>query len=323
MPGIEKPYEVKNIRNVLKTNFDGEDLVELCQDKIPELCGCFESSMSPQKKINLIIGHFLKKDDFTPLVNAIKERKPDAFAEFEAADTEKRTQPQKAYEVASIYNFDLSVLVEDCIEELFNNQGLIGFGVPCNSSVFLSNFCERVKHELGRSRIRVKQPVMINPISTSVDKAVQTIGCRYRPALNEFDILVPVQFTDRTMGELFWRKLHNKFLNEGNCKNRLIIVMGMYEECVVSENMKMLEEPVFKKLHILQWVRNIVHKMGWQEDVIQNWSDEIINQCSHEFKLDIEWVYDYLGSALEILKEYSEQDLSYNLFKQELEQRSQ
>jgi len=90
MSGLEKRYEPKEIRKVLTANFDHTDLLALCQDKFPDLCNHFGRGMGKNEMIYIIIGHFLKFDDFTLLVKAISERKSGVFDEIVTAEAENQ-----------------------------------------------------------------------------------------------------------------------------------------------------------------------------------------------------------------------------------------
>lgn len=317
---MEATYKNSQIRSVLRANFNDIELVSLCQDEFPELCDLFGSGMGKEHVINCIMGHFIQGQNFGPLVDAIKGTHPDAFAQFDSDPNESgNTASQNAYDNALASNFDLENLVDDCLDALWLNQGLVGFGVPCNLPVFLTNFCQRVQRVWGRSNVILKPILVINPINTSVDRAVLTVNNRYRPALKNGNVLLPVQVNEQAMGDLFWRKLCESFQEDGNCANRFIVVVGMHEECDYPEEIVKLGHPRFRNAHIISWVNRIVRAMNWPDDFGQYWSEKMIGECTCDGQLIIEWVYEHLEAMLEILK----QNPLLDHFKQELDKRSQ
>jgi len=77
-------YTTAQIRGLLADAFDDVDLIALCQDVSPELCNKLGSGMRKDQIINLIIDHFRRHRDYTPLLAAVGEREPELYAGFEA-----------------------------------------------------------------------------------------------------------------------------------------------------------------------------------------------------------------------------------------------
>ncbi|MBD1855961.1 MULTISPECIES: effector-associated domain EAD1-containing protein [Leptolyngbya] len=70
-----------------------------------------------------------------------------------------------------VFRFDLNPLIEKCLEELLEKKGLIGIVVPCSEKAFLKHFCDRLKHDLRRRNVQIRQPLSLNPQVISVSHA--------------------------------------------------------------------------------------------------------------------------------------------------------
>jgi hypothetical protein len=272
------------------------------------------SHCRPQKRFVLLLKTMYGYNH--PEFQAFFQKKGTEFTAEQQPQASSRATP--SYETVMIHNFDMGDLVRECLDSLLDKQGLIGFAVPCYSPIFLGNFCERLKYEWGRERIRLKPTLVIDPVHTPMDRAILTIERRYKPALKERDVLFAVQISEVAMLEHFWQKL-NAALGEEDLRRRFIVVMALTVECGLPAGIISLGRPCFRKADVFRWISQVVHYLGWPEQIIDMWTDHMIAECSHEDELYLDWVYDHLGFIVDVLK----QNPTLERFQQELERRRQ
>lgn len=183
---------------------------------------------------------------------------------------------------------------------------------------FSDQFLRAHKAGMGPKQCGAQTVLVINPINTSVDRAVLTVKSRYSPAMAHGDVMLPVQVNEQAMGERFWRKLCESFPKDENCENRFIVIIGMHEECVFPEKLRKLNHPCFMNGHIISWVTQIVRTMKWPDDFGHYWSEKMIGECTCEGQIVIDWVYAHLEAMLEILRH----NPSWESFRNELDKRS-
>ncbi len=318
------PHEIRELLNLV---FDDAELDAFCVDYFPDVYDQFGRGLRKNEKLTLLLGYCRSPKRFEGLLRAMHDYRR---LEFQAFFLEKGLRIEVnlpiessfrvplPYEVALAHNFDLNELVTECLDSLIGKQGLIGFIVPCNSLTFLNNFCERLKHEWGRNRVRLKPILVIDPIHTPIDRAVLTINKRYKPALIEGDVLFAVQIFEENLIEHFWQSLC-QVVEVVELPNRLIVIMTIKTNCALPERTIFLTQPHFRPAHVLRWVRKVVESLAWPDNVVQTWTDHIIAECSLENELQIDWVYDHLEAMLELLK----QKPTIDRFYQELERRRQ
>lgn len=318
------PHE---IRNLLNNVFDDADLDAFCLDFFPEVYDYFGRGLQKKEKLTILLKYCHRPNSFKMLLKAIYEYDhPEFHTFFQAKGIEIHTiQPEshqkslRPYEIAMAHNFDLNELVTECLDHLIGvKQGLLGFTVPSHSPSFVSNFCERLKHEWERNRIRIKPSLVISPIHTPIDRAILTISRQYLPALRESDVLFAVQISGQSMVNRFWQHLR-RMVKDEILLNRLIVIMAVNTNCASPQNAISLGQPEFRSAHVLRWVRKVVQSLAWPEEVVQVWTDHIIAECSIDNELQIDWVYNHLGDALELLK----QNPTVEWFQQELIRRKQ
>ncbi len=203
-----------------------------------------------------------------------------------------------------VSKFDLTELVDNCINELHGKRGLIGLAVPCGEKAFLKNFCDRLKHELGRSNIQIRQPLSLNPQVISVSKAVEAIK-QYKKLLKTGDVICPIQVgvcdVSSSIPKDFWQQIQAEFQTE--FQNRLIVVLVGGVGCIFPPDAICLDPPQFKRPHARRWIRKIAQPLNW-ELVIEEWTDKMVDRCpcdEPEF-LDIGLVYYHLDSTLSLLQ---------------------
>lgn len=205
-----------------------------------------------------------------------------------------------------VSRFDLTQLVERCLEELLSKRGLIGLAVPCGEKAFLKNFCDRLKHELGRSNTQIRQPLSLNPQVISVSKAVEAIQ-QYKKLLQTNDVICPIRVGVRdassSIPKDFWLQL--QFAFQDNFKYRLIVVMVGSADCIFPPDAILFHPPQFQEIHAFQWIRDIARSLNW-EDVMDEWRQKMIDRCLGDDLqpgcLDIGLVYEHLDFTLSLLQ---------------------
>ena len=207
-----------------------------------------------------------------------------------------------------VSRFDLTQLVDKCLGELLGKRGLIGLAVPCGEKAFLKNFCDRLKHELGRSNIQIRQPLSLNPQVISVSKAVEAIR-QYQKLLQTSDVICPIRVgvcdASSNIPKDFWQQIQSAF--QGDFKYRLIIVMVGSVDCIFPPDAILIHPPQFQEIHAFQWIRDITRSLSW-EDVMDEWRQKMIDRClCDELQpgcLDVGLVYEHLDYTLSLLQKH-------------------
>ena len=205
-----------------------------------------------------------------------------------------------------VSRFDLTQLVDKCLGELLGKRGLIGLAVPCGEKAFLKNFCDRLKHELGRSNIQIRQPLSLNPQVISVSKAVEAIK-QYKKLLQTSDVICPIRVgvcdSSSSIPKDFWLQIQNAF--QGDFKYRLIIVMVGSADCIFPPGAVFLHPPQFEKVHAFQWIRDITLALNWMQ-VTEEWMQKMVDRCLCDEPqpgfLDVGLVYEHLDYTLSLLQ---------------------
>jgi hypothetical protein len=202
-----------------------------------------------------------------------------------------------------VSKFDLTQLVEQCIDELLGKRGLIGLAVPCGEKAFLKNFCDRLKHELGRSNIQIRQPLSLNPQVISVSKAVEAIK-QYKKLLQIGDVICPIRVgvcdISSSIPQDFWQQIQADF--QADIKHRLIIVMVGTADCIFPSDALRLHPPQFKKAHAFKWIRDITQALSW-EMVMEEWTEKMVDRCLDDGQLlDVGLVYEHLDYTLSLIQ---------------------
>ncbi len=76
---------ISELRNLLASTFSDGELIALCQDEFDELYVKIGMGRGLMKEeiINAIIDYFQRRNDFTSLLSAVKNRKPNDNKEYE------------------------------------------------------------------------------------------------------------------------------------------------------------------------------------------------------------------------------------------------
>ncbi|MDX2241458.1 MAG: hypothetical protein NW224_12305 [Leptolyngbyaceae cyanobacterium bins.302] len=216
------------------------------------------------------------------------------------------SQPSKTtfQQFPEISRFDLTQLIDKCLSELLGKRGLIGLAVPCGEKAFLKNFCDRLKHELGRSNIQIRQPLSLNPQVISVNRAVEAIK-QYKKLLQTGDVICPIRVgvsdASSSISKDFWQQIKTAF--QGKFKYRLIVVMVGSTDCIFPPDAIFLNPPEFEKVHAFQWIRDITQVLNWMH-LSEEWMQKMIDRCLCDELgcLDVGLVYEHLDYTLSLLQ---------------------
>lgn len=74
----------------------------------------------------------------------------------------------------------------------------------------------------------------------------------------------------------------------------------------------------FKRKHVLKWVRTVVEKISYlpvddKENVVNNWVNRMMTECSINNQLDVQFVYEHVDYALQELNSNSPLSAIYDL----------
>ncbi|MBW4520910.1 MAG: hypothetical protein KME16_14550 [Scytolyngbya sp. HA4215-MV1] len=231
------------------------------------------------------------------------------------------TTPRTGFhQFPEVSKFDLTHMVDKCLGELLGKKGLIGLAVPCGEKAFLKNFCERLKHELGRNNIQIRQTLSLNPQVISVSKAVEAIK-QYKKLLQTGDVICPIRVgvgdASSAIPKDFWQQIQTAFQDE--FKYRLIVVMVGNADCIFPPDVVCLHPPQFEKVHAFQWIRDITQVLNWMH-LSDEWMQKMIERCLCDVQtgcLDVGLVYEHLDYTLSILQ--SNPSLSAEAFLEQLD----
>jgi hypothetical protein len=222
-----------------------------------------------------------------------------------------QTAKEQFHALMNPCNFDLTELIGECRDKLLAKKGVIGLGVSCNNSTFVSNFCERLKNELIEIRKNIETTnyvLSLDARTGSVKKYLKQI-LGYRTLLKTHDVIFPIIIpysSDNSlisMATELWQQISNNFQDDV-VENRFIIIMCGSEDSNFPERVINLKPPNFTKSHMRDWVYKVSIKLKcsqqlrWSEDMILNFQDKMIANCCLDSpeseQLDIESVYYYL-----------------------------
>ncbi len=328
MPQYPRPCSLAEIRQLLDLAFDDAGLDAFCLDYFEEVYDRFGRGLQKIEKLTLLLNHCRRtQQHFHALLRAMHichnaqleaflvEKKITLVDEQPARDF---APPLADYEVIMPSNFDLNEMVIECLDAVFGKQGLIAFLAPCSSIMFLNNLCNRLKLEWDRTQVCLKPLISIHSIHTPIERALFTITQRYKPTLQEQDVVFAVQCSEKGVIDTFWQTLRSTLQDEV-LHNRLVMILSIHEDCASPEGTIKLGQPCFRNAHVLRWVKQVVRSREWPEGLVQTWTNHIVAECSYDNQLQIEWVYEHLEAMGNILKQHP----SLDTFQQELEKRRQ
>lgn len=204
------------------------------------------------------------------------------------------------FQVILPHNFDLSHLVNECLDYLDDtDDSLLGFVVQNPSIPFLQNVCERLKYEWGRNKLSVKPIISIDARHTALDQALATIHRRYIPGTKTKPVLFPVQLNDPLLLQPFWAELQNF---QAQIDSSLIILIGVSERVNCPQPLQPLPPPRFRPADIRRWVQKVLATETLLDDLADQWIDLMKAECSYNKQIQIEWVYDHIRDMNEFLQ---------------------
>ena len=276
-----------------------DDSVMLCRYNHAHVKGLFS------------IAGFVELDSKTPEQTAVlilqrlalnEGRPKNAYLqETEGLTTPSFSPVNQSYTFFEPCRFDLDHFTEKSMETLIARNGLIGFALSSNSLILLRQCCHRLKLELGRSNIQVRDPFVIDPKFKTVEMGVRDV-LKHRKLLEIQHLLLAVQISDLANANLFWSTLKMSF--SGEMKHKLVILMALNEGCAFPEGVVQLDTPRFDRVHAYRWVREIVALMKWPEDFIDLWVDSMIAECTFESsELYPDQVYIHLDETIKFIQE--------------------
>jgi hypothetical protein len=196
--------------------------------------------------------------------------------------------------------FDLDRFTEQSMETIMARNGLIGFAISCRSLMLLRHCRDRIKLELGRSNIVVREPFVLDPRFKTAEMGVQEV-LRLRNLLEKQDVLLAVQISDAESANFFWSSLRAKF--SGEAIQKLVILMALGAGCAVPEGAVEIETPLFGRFHAYRWVREVIATMRWPEELIECWVDSMFVECSVDAtELYHEQVYTHLDETTNFIR---------------------
>jgi hypothetical protein len=224
--------------------------------------------------------------------------------ELESLENSQETKRETPlYKFGTPDNFDLEELITHCQCKLRRKQGLIGLAIHYTGNYFLSNFKTRLKVALHRENVFIAPSITLSASHTTTETGVRLVK-RYMLNLSQSDVLVDIVSTDQTAAERFWQKLNSVFDHQ-SC-NRFIVIMGMEPECLFPPGFIPLNPPCCNDGHIFHWVGKIVPQLSLLPSepytIMNEWTDAVINECSIDGQLYIEFVYEHLEAALNKLR---------------------
>lgn len=273
-----------------------DDWVMLCRFNFAPVKGLFSTagyveldSKTPHETSVLILQRL-----------ALNEGRPSDYY-LQEADPTPVHRPSPHYTVFEPCRFDLDHFTEKSMRTIISRNGLIGLGFFSHSLPLLRQCCQRLKLELGRSNIHVRDPFVIDPKLKTVEMGVRDV-LKLRKLFETQHVLLAVQISDPENANLFWSMLKTGLPEDMN--HKLVILMALGEGCAFPEGLLHLESPQFERFHAYRWVREIVAVMKWPEEFIDLWVNSMIAECTVESaELYPEQVYIHLDETIKFIQE--------------------
>lgn len=228
-------------------------------------------------------------------------------------------------EVISIHNFDLTELLDDCVDHLlFNQTGVIGFGLPCNIPNMLSSVCERLRIRLDCDCADVKDHVVLDlSYAASIDDITRDFLITHKISRLP-NTIFSVQTFENDSAMAFWEKIKSI---ESNLPldTRLILVMVVQADFQFPDNLYKLPPPIFRPAHVQDFFRKVVssRKQEWDNPkinmVTNHWVQSLIKYCTTGDTIYHKTVYHYLKMTLDEFKGNADPD-KFIGFLQELDE---
>lgn len=318
------PYETDIIFTLIESLSDDE-FQNLCLRHFKLTYYKFTDGQTKDRKIRLLVEHLDRhQEDITILLNYIKANDPVSYQQF-VSQFSRRANIKQFPEIS---NFDLNNLMDKCIEEILDKQGLIGLSICCNEDIFLTNFCERLRKTLCRSNIQIRPRKSIKPQICSISQIVDSIN-KCQQVISNHDLIFPIVIDTHNLNsdviERFWLELQNLFA--GQLSRRLIVVMFCSGEHSCPPDILSLPPPQFRKSHVFAWINelaSILYNMhlisDWREaETLDELVGNVVMECcrGEDGYLDISTVYDRLDLILSALQQepsISPQTLMQNIY---------
>lgn len=218
-------------------------------------------------------------------------------------------------EVVAIHNFDLTEMIDDCLDHLLlNPRGVVGFGLPCNIPKLLPSVCERLKNRLSCDCTSIKDHIALDrSYAASVDEVVKDFLLTHKVAKIQ-NTIFSVQTFENESAVSFWQYIKGK---ENNIKpeTRLILLMVVEEDFPFPPDIFKLPPPRFRPAHVQDFFMKVVstRKQEWGNSTIlrvaDRWVQSLIGYCTTDEILYQRDVYHYLNMTLDEFKGNTDPDL--------------
>jgi hypothetical protein len=217
-------------------------------------------------------------------------------------------------EVVAIHNFDLSDLVDDCLDHLLMNpRGVVGFGLSCNIPRLLASVCERLRIRLDCDCAEVKDQIALDrSFAASIDDVVNDFLLTHKVAKIP-NTIFSVQTFENESALAFWRhmKAHESYLP---AETRLILIMVVEEDFPFPADIYKLPSPTFRRAHMDEFLRKVVstRKKDWGDATVSKvaycWVQSLIGCCTTEGIFYQKPVYQYIKLTLDGFKSNADPD---------------
>lgn len=218
-------------------------------------------------------------------------------------------------EIIAIHNFDLTELIDDCLDHLLiNPQGIVGFGLPCNIPKLLPSVCERLKNRLNCDCAGIKDHIVLDrSYAASIDEVVNDFLLTHKVAKIQ-NTIFSVQTFENESALSFWHDIKSKE-NHIRPETRLILLMIVEGDFPFPPDIFKLPPPRFRPAHVQDFFMKVVstRKQEWENAIILRvvgrWVQSLINYCTTDEVLYQRDVYHYLNMTLDEFKGNTDPDL--------------
>lgn len=217
-------------------------------------------------------------------------------------------------EVIAIHNFDLSELLDECLDHLLvTPNGVVGFGLRYNVPKLLPSICERIRIRLDCDSTAIKDHIALDrSYAAGIDDVVKDILLTHIVAKMP-NTIFSVQTFENEAALALWRQIKS-IESRIPVDTRLILIMVVEENFSFPTDMHELHSPIFRPAHVQEFFMKIVstRKKNWSASkisiVVSCWIQSLIDYCTYEGVLYQKTVYHYLKITIDEFKRNTDPD---------------
>jgi hypothetical protein len=208
--------------------------------------------------------------------------------------------PALVFQQIAPHNFDLANVVDECLDQVLERLGLVGFVLPCGFPSVPPNLCDRLRNGFEDPvKVVVRPNIRIDPRVRSVEKGVTQIS-RYKELARTHNVIAPVGCPDETMISPLWERIRGEFKDP--LENKFILIIATPGAWSGLPDLVSLPSPQFRRAHVREWITTIINALQWPNEIILLWEKRFLEQCMIGGELDVDEVYYRIDEASKYLQ---------------------